>query len=298
MAPSNAELNQQAVRNIVRGLATNDLRPLVEALDEDVVWISHSPPAFFRFGGEHRGRIGAMELLAKIYADFSFIRYETDGLVQSGDEIWAINNIVVHHRPSDRTASLRLSFRMTFRDGKLTRYEGFFDSASALAQMGRLPIPGPRPALPPPPHKGGCLCGAVRWQLNARPLGINACHCDDCRKLTGAANLLMLLARSADFTHEGKTERYRKRADSGREIDIVRCANCGVRLWHEPLSSPEFVFVAAGTLDDPGWAIPTSHIWIEKAAPGTQFAPDALLVEGQPASRHVLFDAFSRVYPG
>ena len=67
----------------------------------------------------------------------------------------------------------------------------------------------------------------------------------------------MLLAHAADFRHQGEIARYRKRADSGREIDLVRCANCGVRLWHEPLSSPEFVFIAAGTLDDPTWAVPT-----------------------------------------
>ena len=36
----------------------------------------------------------------------------------------------------------------------------------------------------------------------------------------------------------------------------VRCARCGVRMWHEPLASTDLVFVAAGTLDDPNWAVP------------------------------------------
>ena len=154
-----------------------------------------------------------------------------------------------------------------------------------------------RPAIPPPPYSGGCLCRAVRYRLQARPLGINACHCDDCRKLTGAANLLMLLAARDAFVHEkGDVARYRKRADSGREIDIVRCADCGVRMWHEPLASPGFVFIAAGTLDDARWAIPASHIWIEKAAPAARFEEDALKVEGQPPDRQVLFDAFWRIY--
>lgn len=154
-----------------------------------------------------------------------------------------------------------------------------------------------RPPIPGPPHEGGCLCGQVRYRLQARPLAINACHCGDCRKLTGAANLLMVLGPRAAFRHVGgAVERYRKRADSGREIDIVRCARCGVRLWHEPLASPELVFIAAGTLDDPSWAVPTSHIWIEGARTGTRFEADALLVEGQPGSRQMLIDAFSKVY--
>ena len=155
-----------------------------------------------------------------------------------------------------------------------------------------------RPPIPSPPYAGGCLCGAVRYRLNARPLGLNACHCDACKKLSGATNLLMFLTKRVAFEQEGSgaVERYRFRADSGREIDIVRCERCGVRLWHEALSAPEFIFVAAGTLDDSRWVVPTSHIWVNKAAPGTIFEDDALKVSGQPKERQALFDAFRSVY--
>lgn len=153
-----------------------------------------------------------------------------------------------------------------------------------------------RPPIPAPPYDGGCLCGAVRWTLSARPLAINACHCNDCKKLTGATNLLMLLARRADFQHQGETHSYRKRADSGRELDIRRCARCGTRLWHEPLSSPALVFIAAGTLDDPSWAVPASHIWVERASRDVVMQDDAVKVVGQPASREVLMDAFAAIY--
>lgn len=154
-----------------------------------------------------------------------------------------------------------------------------------------------RPAIPQPPHHGGCLCGAVRVQLKARPLGVNACHCNDCKKLTGATNLLMVLAERAAFSHQGNAvQRYRKRADSGNQIDIIRCSGCGVRMWHEPLSAPHLVFIAAGTLDDPSWAVPTSHIWAKRASPGMVFQDDALICEVGPQRREQLFEAFERVY--
>ena len=54
--------------------------------------------------------------------------------------------------------------------------------------------------------------GAVRWRLDARPLAVNACHCMDCKKSTGATNVLMLLARNQDFSFSGETQVYRKRA--------------------------------------------------------------------------------------
>lgn len=154
-----------------------------------------------------------------------------------------------------------------------------------------------RPAIPAPPHAGGCLCGAVRYRLNARPLAVNACHCTDCKKLTGTTNLLMVLAPRDAFTQTGATERFRKRADSGNEVDIVRCAKCGVRLWHEALTAPQLIIVAVGTLDDPTWAIPTSHIWVKRASPGVAFQDDALIVQGGPTDRRMLFDAFDRIYP-
>ena len=141
------------------------------------------------------------------------------------------------------------------------------------------------------------MCGKVRYSLAARPMAANACHCDACKKLTGATNLLMIVGAREAFSHNGEVQRYRRRADSGREVDVVRCAHCGVRLWHEPLSAPVLVFIAAGTLDDTNWVVPASHIWVEKASPGVLLQDDAIKIEGQPKEREALFDAFARLYP-
>ncbi len=69
-----------------------------------------------------------------------------------------------------------------------------------------------------------------------------------------------------------------------------------VRLWHVPQLGPEYVLFAAGTLDDPSWAIPTAHIWTTRAAAHERFAPDALIVEGQPPDRVGMLDSFKRIY--
>lgn len=154
-----------------------------------------------------------------------------------------------------------------------------------------------REPLPNPPYVGGCLCGAVRYAYNARPLSVNACHCGHCKRLSGSDYIKMLLGQREHFSVSGETDVYRKTADSGREVDIRRCAKCGTRLWHEPLSAPQWVFVCVGTLDDSSWATPTSHIWVELADPAVDHAPDAIRVEGQPADRQILIDAFDRAYP-
>ena len=152
--------------------------------------------------------------------------------------------------------------------------------------------------VPDPPHRGGCLCGEVRYSFDARPLAVVACHCFDCQKLSGATNLLTVYAPRESFRHEkGEVDRFRKRADSGNEADYFRCANCGTRLWHEPLAAPHLTMVSAGTLDDPGWAIPVAHIWTSRAA------PSAVIPEGVPAwekgapDRQELIEIFQRSYP-
>ncbi len=156
----------------------------------------------------------------------------------------------------------------------------------------------PRPVIPAPPYTGGCLCGAVRFSLNARPRAINACHCTDCRKATGAGAAIFLHMDRAAITHtSGTLARYRKTADSGREIDIARCAACGTRLWHEPVAFASLSFVCTGALDDVSWVVPTSHIWIASGAPTDSITPGALTFDGPAPDRQLLWDHFDALYP-
>ncbi len=38
-----------------------------------------------------------------------------------------------------------------------------------------------------PELKGGCLCGAVRYAVEAEQAAATVCHCRDCQKFTGSA---------------------------------------------------------------------------------------------------------------
>src|ERR1700749_3837754 len=113
-----------------------------------------------------------------------------------------------------------------------------------------------RPPIPAPPYAGGCLCGAVRYRVEARPLTITACHCDACKKMSGGTNLLVFTVPRESFHHlTGDVQRFRRTAESGNQSDVVRCAACGTRVWHEPQACLVMT-IAVGTLDDPSWAVP------------------------------------------
>jgi ketosteroid isomerase-like protein len=139
MKPALVTTNLALVRRIVQGVGSNDMRPLVGALDDRVVWRSNTPLSYFRFGGEHLSRGGVLEMVAKLASEYSFIRFEIDNVTETGDAVWAICNVVVHHIPTGRAVTLRLAFRAVFCEGKIVDYEDFFDTVSALHQIGLLP---------------------------------------------------------------------------------------------------------------------------------------------------------------
>lgn len=37
-------------------------------------------------------------------------------------------------------------------------------------------------------YTGGCLCGAVRYQISGTPVVVARCHCEECQKVSGAGH--------------------------------------------------------------------------------------------------------------
>src|ERR1051326_4983683 len=66
--------------------------------------------------------------------------------------------------------------------------------------------------------KGGCLCGAVRYNAHVEPEFVGVCHCRDCQKFTGSAfGTLVGLPQSA-LEIQGELKSYSKLGDSGKPI--------------------------------------------------------------------------------
>jgi hypothetical protein len=158
-------------------------------------------------------------------------------------------------------------------------------------------IPVDRPPLPSVPYTGGCHCGAVRYRVLAHPRAVNACHCDDCKRLSGGPfGLYLHIDKGALDIRTGQFDVFRRTGGSGNQISVVRCRACGSRMWHLPDVAPELVILCAGTLDHSAWAVPASHIYVEEATADAVAAEDALVIEGPPESRKLLWDWFSGIY--
>ncbi len=116
--------------------------------------------------------------------------------------------------------------------------------------------------------RGGCLCGAVRYECPG-PLGeASYCHCDDCKRATGGPYTVGVLTPAATLRIvSGQVKSYTSIADSGRKITRQFCPECGAPLFTRAEKCPDLVFIKAGSLDEPQHVKPTCQIWTKCAVP-------------------------------
>jgi hypothetical protein len=119
------------------------------------------------------------------------------------------------------------------------------------------------------PLKGGCLCGAVRYEVRGAPFLLTACHCLNCQKRTGSAYSMNLTVRREDFAiTEGAPAEIEQVSPSGTPTTQLHCGACYARLASLPSRLPHTASVRPGTLDDTGWLKPVLHIFARSALPG------------------------------
>ncbi|QJE94932.1 GFA family protein [Luteolibacter luteus] len=107
--------------------------------------------------------------------------------------------------------------------------------------------------------KGGCLCGATRYEIGAEPRFTSYCHCEDCRKASGAPVVAWTFfpAGTLRWSHgEPKLLKF-----AGRERTF--CPECGSPLSFFDPSFPSEYEVTTCSLDDPGLMPPHDHTWVE-----------------------------------
>ena len=106
--------------------------------------------------------------------------------------------------------------------------------------------------------KGGCLCGALRYEAREPPVDTGYCHCTICRRSTGAPVLAWASVPVAAFAYvQGTPAIYPSSSWGHREF----CARCGTQICYRQTKDARNVDVNTGSLDDPGLCPPAMHIY-------------------------------------
>jgi hypothetical protein len=109
---------------------------------------------------------------------------------------------------------------------------------------------------------GRCLCGAVTYQCGPPVLPPSFCHCESCRRASGAhAVAWATVARDSFKILSGPVRSYASSPGVLRQF----CQQCGTPLTYSNASRPDTIDITISTLNQPGAVAPVQHIWMEDA---------------------------------
>ena len=126
---------------------------------------------------------------------------------------------------------------------------------------------------------GGCLCGALRYEVEGSPDWVTICFCRFCQRATGSHQMTEPIFHIDWFRiTSGKPRVYTHiSGGSGREVYAHFCDTCGTKTHLTFDRWPDRLGVYAGTFDDPGWfelsPETAKFIFLDEAPRGTLVPP-------------------------
>lgn len=124
------------------------------------------------------------------------------------------------------------------------------------------------------PLKGGCGCGAVRFEITAPLVGALYCHCTRCQRRTGTASSANGRTAPGSFRVVAGEEYLSTWTPEGGS-EKVFCARCGSALFSRS-GDGTVIGVRLGNLDaDPGIR-PQWHQYVDYRAPWQPLPDDGL----------------------
>lgn len=112
--------------------------------------------------------------------------------------------------------------------------------------------------------RGGCLCGAVRYELREAMM-TGHCYCEDCRRSSGTGHCTHVVAPDSAFSLSGTVSGYERAANSGNMVTRHFCPACGSPVYSTNAAMPGLAFIRASSLDDPAAVTPQMSVFVSRA---------------------------------
>lgn len=116
-------------------------------------------------------------------------------------------------------------------------------------------------------RSGGCLCGAVRYEVAWPPSALVVCHCTDCQKQAGSAFSLVGVSARGALNVTGDLATFSHPGSSGQTVNRQFCGRCGSPVLTDTAQARDqgIIFFKAGTLDETADLAPSLHYWTRSA---------------------------------
>lgn len=114
--------------------------------------------------------------------------------------------------------------------------------------------------------EGSCLCKSVEYTIEADVVATANCHCNTCKKSTGAAFQTVTVALNKSFNITTGEENIKTFAISDKALKHF-CEKCGTPIYNTHQGFPGFNMVYLGSLDEPCRLSPTTNFFCERMLP-------------------------------
>jgi hypothetical protein len=131
-------------------------------------------------------------------------------------------------------------------------------------------------------YQGGCLCGAVRYEVSAEPVMTELCYCLSCRKLSGSGHSFDAMVPDGALELKGEVKSFAWPADSGNTVTSSFCPRCGSPLFARSTGYPGTVAVRVASLDDPSGLSPQMAVYTKRLLPWDHLDPALPAFEAMP----------------
>ncbi|HXQ45206.1 MAG TPA: GFA family protein [Caulobacteraceae bacterium] len=111
------------------------------------------------------------------------------------------------------------------------------------------------------PRAGGCLCGALRFEVDGEPLFQGYCFCADCKKASGSGFVPFMGFAASSVRISGPARQFRCASFRGGESVRNFCPACGGLVFGGIVGEDEQHTIYAGALDDPSGFEPSVAIF-------------------------------------
>jgi hypothetical protein len=109
---------------------------------------------------------------------------------------------------------------------------------------------------------GRCLCGGVRYEYAGRLSEPVWCHCESCRRASGAPAVAWVTMALAQFRYtHGAPHQFA----SSPKVVRTFCPGCGTPLTYQREGAGEDIDVTIASFDEPSSVQPAEHVWMRDA---------------------------------
>jgi uncharacterized protein len=129
--------NTKVIQDAYAAFGRSDIETLLTYLADDVVWKgvygaeSHVPTS-----GERRGKAAVAEFFKQVAGNVNFSRFEAKEFVASGDKVVGLGHYTAT-TPINKSFDSDFAMVFTLRNGKVTHFQEFCDSAAINAAYAR-----------------------------------------------------------------------------------------------------------------------------------------------------------------